>query len=844
MSLVLPAREINILNEATSDRASKKGALEKILKQLQGIKDGKEVDAFAAALLKPLLRAVVDPIEKCRELSMAIIELVVANSQSAHPLLTDLIPLFSARLAQVKILEQSEEIRLSMIKTLNLLVKRSGEGFGPFVEDVVGILARTTLDTFQDIRKESFLLIISLCKQTPRDLAHHGGAVVKLILPSLSHRHSSVRTFALQALTQAMIVDAAAIDDAIEPLRTLTRDKAPAVRETLYTLARDWLTLLMDRHVYGVKILPLLYAGLTDETPKLVELSYTYMDQVGAQYEKENNDRIKDELDYSDGISRPNRPRSGCRHLARDNIQKIMGRQIELLGDWNVDTRFKAAQVLTVFMDFAETNATGYIGALLPAVYKVLAGDEPHVMQQNIALMEKVGEFVSPETTLQLLMPALSSGGGGLSTFRIGCLRALQGILKGTPGPQLEPFLVRLLACLSEKDLLLNESIHVMTEVSNCLLQIGQKLTREEDVLFSYFTILVQLESIPGNEKTAGWSELQASVRQAFEEHAKYLGVSIDMIYSTHLDASLLLLAKTYPTWSQYSAEPRVLQTLLFKTGARFVEKMDVLLPIFVECVAKEKDHDLREKILQIQLHLYKHYAVPKSLLGPFMPVILQDVILKSCIWKAGRKSVIIRNLATELFRVLCGLFAPSEAVEWIQPLFDSDIVPILASNLDDDEQSTRQHCLAILDFVFQAPVWNAEAYKKVYPELLKRMDDAKDEVRIQTAQVWERFFYSVQSWLASLAPLKETLPPQDRDKLTVLHDGQLLEIGLESGHYETILDGLLVHMDDTNHLVQEAVCNALVAGKATVLEGGLVRERVQLCRTKHRSSVYLEKLY
>jgi hypothetical protein len=36
-------------------------------------------------------------------------------------------------------------------------------------------------------------------------------------------------------------------------------------------------------------------------------------------------------------------------------------------------------------MDFAETNATGYIGVLLPAVYKVLAGDEPHVMGQVVA---------------------------------------------------------------------------------------------------------------------------------------------------------------------------------------------------------------------------------------------------------------------------------------------------------------------------------------------------------------------------------------------------------------------------------------------------------------------------
>lgn len=148
-----------------------------------------------------------------------------------------------------------------------------------------------------------------MTKTVPRALALLGGAIVKLILPSLSHRHSSVRNVALQALGAAMIVDASAIDDSIEPLRLMTRDKAPTVRQHLYTLAKDWLTQLMDRHVHGYKIVPLLYAGLTDEIPNLKQISLEYLDIVGVQYEKEHNDRLKDELDYSDGLDRP------CTHI-------------------------------------------------------------------------------------------------------------------------------------------------------------------------------------------------------------------------------------------------------------------------------------------------------------------------------------------------------------------------------------------------------------------------------------------------------------------------------------------------------------------------------------------------
>jgi dynein assembly factor 5 len=67
-------REINILNEATSDRSAKKGALERILKHAQSKEN---LDVLAAQILKPLLGAVVDPIEKCRELSMAIITMYI-----------------------------------------------------------------------------------------------------------------------------------------------------------------------------------------------------------------------------------------------------------------------------------------------------------------------------------------------------------------------------------------------------------------------------------------------------------------------------------------------------------------------------------------------------------------------------------------------------------------------------------------------------------------------------------------------------------------------------------------------------------------------------------------------
>lgn len=78
---------------------------------------------------------------------------IVAKVDPLYPLLPQIMPLFSTRLGQIKIIETSEEIRLDLVKTLNQVVLKTGENFAPFIEDVSLILHRVMTDSFQDIRK-------------------------------------------------------------------------------------------------------------------------------------------------------------------------------------------------------------------------------------------------------------------------------------------------------------------------------------------------------------------------------------------------------------------------------------------------------------------------------------------------------------------------------------------------------------------------------------------------------------------------------------------------------------------------------------------------------------------
>ena len=209
--------------------------------------------------------------------------------------------------------------------------------------------------------------------------------------------------------------------------------------------------------------------------------------------------------------------------------------------------------------------------------------------------MKTIGEFVNPQTTLLLILPSITTN--GLSNFRLGCLRALDGVLSGTSHELLAPHLDQLLNCLSDRDLIQNESIPVLAQIAHCLLSIATKIPSTDPKLgLQYFMICISLSSIPGNEKVSGWTLLQQTVQESLARHTAHLGMTISDLYKHHFDQALLILKESFNTWTQYSFEPRVLQNLLYNSGDKFMKRFDILLPILITCGSLEKAFELRER--------------------------------------------------------------------------------------------------------------------------------------------------------------------------------------------------------------------------------------------------------
>lgn len=106
--------------------------------------------------------------------------------------------------------------------------------------------------------------------------------------------------------------------------------------------------------------------------------------------------------------------------------------------------------------------------------------------------------------------------------------------------------------------------------------------------------------------------------------------------------------------------------------------------------------------------------------------------------------------------------------------------------NCLDDEWANELR-FASLIFVknlilYLQPVLDREDYVTVYPELLKRLDDAQDGVRLETCKALEVFFEKLPNpWSSSL--------------------------------YEYTIKAILIHLDDPNQDIQRAITKVLEKG-------------------------------
>lgn len=368
------ARYITLLTD--EDRFVRKKALKSVEDYLSTNSD-KESTIFST-VAENLAKTLNDPVEVNRELAVKVLKLFIDVTNDVTPVLPLLVPVLVMRLGQKEIIEHSEEIRYSTLNLLYILVNRTDE-ISPFLDDYISVIQKTLVDPYHEVKKLSCRIAVVLSERKCHRFYQISESILLPMLSNLTHQHSKVRLEIVVALEKVLLhSQGKLVENVIAPLTQRLFDSSSAVRRAVIELVGSWLLDLPDRYSYQTKLLPLLLSGFIDESDEIRMVATKLWHHIGLKFEKENEEQLKDKLDFDHGppFHYPcgyKRPILGCRELVYRSASKLFPGLCKDLSDWQEATRLKAASLIPILILHLEESATQHTQHLLTGIANGLA---------------------------------------------------------------------------------------------------------------------------------------------------------------------------------------------------------------------------------------------------------------------------------------------------------------------------------------------------------------------------------------------------------------------------------------------------------------------------------------
>ncbi len=163
---------------------------------------------------------------------------------------------------------------------------------------------------------------------------------------------------------------------------------------------------------------------------------------------------------------------------------------------------------------------------------------------------------------------------------------------------------------------------------------------------------------------------------------------------------------------------------------------------------------------------------VTPTIVKPQLKNIVNDAILPNLTWRVGIVAATLRKVAIAcLYTMLHGGKLDTEAAYSLGP----SLLPMLNTNLEDGDATARRMCCLNMHMILRLlpESLGEEPIHLLYPELLKRLDDSNDDVRLAACEAINSLFM---------------VTPK------VYLQGTPLEYSVEQ---------LLIHLDDQDAIIQ-----------------------------------------
>eukprot|EP00111_Clytia_hemisphaerica_P003015 TCONS_00008591-protein len=802
------------------NKIARRRALEKIGKETFEKKPKPDVEVLKTIfdqIYKDVLKLFSDPVDRTREtaIKLATKFLTVLNGLDNYH--AYIIPTIKQRLTADEEPEPTEEIRLLLVETLRILIDLAGEQTAAFIDDHVNILQKTLVDSFPDVRKESCQCVRRLYEVSPQPFYMQGESLIKPLLKSLSHQHNKVRTAMIETIGITILgTSGKAVDEVFTHLAQRTFDHSGVVRLAVVNVVGRWLLELRDRYSFFSKLLPLLLSGFSDELPDIVNKSQTWFKQAGALYEEENEKDFKEKKEYltqkhfEDALDHE-RPSLGCRALVQQNFSKILPAIINDITDWTPSTRIKSASLLYHMVYFCEDHVTMNIELLSQGLYRAAEDDEKEVVQHVLKTAELVGLFVEPRVYMNLIIPHLESV--TLSPKSISrTLRILSCFVKKANYRLIGDEITRVCKTLSSPEI----SSTIDQSCQESLLECTNQIIAKNGINHSEFSkdlfkVLLNVTSLACN------GEVKNQVKSQLGELSLKLNMtSSDDLFNMFGSELTMELKDSCKQWTGQSPEFYLYIAILSESKMALVSFLQTALEIFVQCSDASRDPEMRQKMFVNLSQLVLSCRGEESLIKELQQCalkLLRETVLPNCIWQAGRTAAAVRSVAISFLWAMLesGVITDGHLKESFKEIHTQII-----ACLDDHNETTRLVTVKVMLKLLQVcgPSFDVEQLHVIYPEVLKRLDDSSDDIRILATKALAAYFNSLPS----------------------NYDREFFQV-----HLEFIYKTLLIHMDDSHQNVQEAVYTCLKEG--VQIHAGLLKNKVEDVKNKHRTKTYCEEL-
>jgi len=285
-------------------------------------------------------------------------------------------------------------------------------------------------------------------------------------------------------------------------------------------------------------------------------------------------------------------------------------------------------------------------------------------------------------------------------------------------------------------------------------------------------------------------------------------------------------LAEQASKWTRHSHGRHFFDVVLLGAGKALGPIADQIMDIFYLSFDQGKDPELRLSFFALLAKLLSRPGESLNSLGNFAAGnnIIRQIVIPNCVWQNGRVAAALRTAAvTCLWTLLQSDLCTEEDVQQTH----DELLPQLIACMDDDYEETRHVCCCIVEVLLsryprvfaRSDSTGFDRLHKIYPELIKRLDDSSDGVRTAALAAWVSYGKCLR------------LIPYD--------------IVLYRAHIEMVLKGLFIHLDDADDKIQDKV-------QAVLLEIGSVdpnlvcqfaRDARDSHRTANRCDDIIEKL-